>query len=273
MKKVLIRYFTGTGNSLLIARVCQEVCEENGYDVTLSVIDRDTTDELAGLDLVGVVYPVIALAAPRIVRRYLDRLPLTENGPRVFLMATMGGRNEEGWALTEPTGRLAKKGYTVCGTRAITMPNNWVAFNDCTPPEEAERTIGAGEREALAFMGDIIAGTSSQQPFRWPRYGRIGSLVLFWSFRHLGIERLWRHFKANDDCTSCGLCARVCPTGSINMADGGPVWSAACEQCMRCMNLCPARAIEQLDRLFGGSTHRRYRAPGFEPVGGEGRTR
>ena len=48
------------------------------------------------------------------------------------------------------------------------------------------------------------------------------------------------------------------------MLDQQPVWSVGCEQCLRCYNLCPQRAIGQLDWL-GGAGRNRYLAPGFKP--------
>jgi epoxyqueuosine reductase QueG len=48
--------------------------------------------------------------------------------------------------------------------------------------------------------------------------------------------------------------------------DGGrPRWSASCEQCMRCFNLCPKRAIEQLEGIGHGSRRERWMEPHFAP--------
>ena len=73
-------------------------------------------------------------------------------------------------------------------------------------------------------------------------------------------------FQTNEKCTGCGLCARQCPTGSLAMRAGKPVWSETCEQCMRCYNYCPQRAILQLEPLLHGSRRRAHRLPGFDPL-------
>ena len=69
-------------------------------------------------------------------------------------------------------------------------------------------------------------------------------------------------FRATGACVSCGLCARVCPTGNIALADDGrPRWGDACVRCLACVHRCPARAVE-----YGKATERkgRYRHPGLE---------
>ena len=61
----------------------------------------------------------------------------------------------------------------------------------------------------------------------------------------LGVSSLWREFRTDETCDSCGLCEKICPTDSIRIIDNKPSWSKTCEQCMRCVNYCPKQAIFQ----------------------------
>jgi len=72
-------------------------------------------------------------------------------------------------------------------------------------------------------------------------------------------------FRTNEDCNSCGLCAKVCSTQSIIIVNGKPKWKSSCEQCMRCVNFCKQQAIYQ---TYGGSTEgkNRYIEPDFKPL-------
>lgn len=62
-----------------------------------------------------------------------------------------------------------------------------------------------------------------------------------------------KKFYAKDNCTSCGICEKVCNTKCIKV-EGKPVWGDNCSLCLACINLCPVRAIQ-----YGKSTEKRGR--------------
>ncbi|MEF9842080.1 MAG: EFR1 family ferrodoxin, partial [Raoultibacter sp.] len=62
-------------------------------------------------------------------------------------------------------------------------------------------------------------------------------------------------FFATNACIGCGDCERICPTNTITLTEGRPVWSGAeCTQCLACLNRCPAHAIQ-----YGKKTEARTR--------------
>ena len=58
------------------------------------------------------------------------------------------------------------------------------------------------------------------------------------------IRHIDNTFHLNGRCTGCGLCARTCPVGNIEMQNGRPAWLHRCENCLACYNWCPVHAIE-----------------------------
>ena len=124
--------------------------------------------------------------------------------------------------------------------------------------------LASGESKATAAARTFIAGERFEKALHLMKFGPLGSGLMRLSFK-LGVKRLWSKFRTNDDCTSCGLCAGSCPTGSIVMDGGHPRWSKSCEQCMRCFNICPSRAILQLESIGKGSTRERWIEPHFQP--------
>ena len=53
-----------------------------------------------------------------------------------------------------------------------------------------------------------------------------------------------RSFLVDDKCNGCGICARTCPAGNIEIVDKKPVWQNRCESCLACVNWCPKEAIQ-----------------------------
>jgi MauM/NapG family ferredoxin protein len=49
--------------------------------------------------------------------------------------------------------------------------------------------------------------------------------------------------RVGEDCKSCGLCARACPTGTIQEQRGYASDAAECTLCMDCQPACPRQAI------------------------------
>lgn len=74
------------------------------------------------------------------------------------------------------------------------------------------------------------------------KHARFEKLLDLSSFAHLAIGS--NSFRVTDVCISCGLCERICPTGTISMQAGKPVWTDTCVQCVACIHRCPVRAIE-----------------------------
>jgi NAD-dependent dihydropyrimidine dehydrogenase PreA subunit len=46
-----------------------------------------------------------------------------------------------------------------------------------------------------------------------------------------------------DECTGCGVCAEVCPTGAIAVEDVARIEPSACTGCAQCVPECPQGAI------------------------------
>ncbi len=254
--KAALRYFSGTGNSYRVALRCAERLRVGGYEAEEACITRAGGFPTEAR-LVGFCFPVYAFALPRIARKYLQALPRADGATKAFLIMTAGRQDEAGNSLSEGVRLLAKKNYAVVYADVIEMPANWtVAMN---PPgrEDAARIRETGLAKADAIVEAILAGRSFIRGFTYP--SRISKARYYWdhwSFKYVGLANLWRSFTTDADCTGCGTCHAVCPVGSITMAAGRPVWSAACEQCMRCVNMCSRKAISQ--KGYGSTKHRNH---------------
>jgi ferredoxin len=265
--KIELRYFTGTGNSLKVLRTCQDMFVKNKHSVNLSAIKTDEQIETA--DLIGFCFPVYAFGIPRICRKYLNKLQHFENKQNAFVLITAGDSDESGFSIKEATRILEKKNCLIIYTGVIQMPINWTTSpKPPFPPEkeEANKIIEEGLNHTKKMTLEIIAGAQKFHQFNYPkRYSKVKFYSDYVLFKYLGLSNLWRNFKIYESCTGCGICSKICPTGSIKMVDKKPLWTSTCEQCMRCVNYCPSEAIFQ---TMGGDTKgkNKYLEPSFKPI-------
>jgi ferredoxin len=205
------------------------------------------------------------LDIPKIAKVYLEQIPRMENPIPVLFIVTGGNVDNCGWAVESGIRILAERGCTIKIGDLIQMPDNWTPFHSAPDCARSEEIVRAGTDKAAALVRRFLAGEHWIKPRNLRRFGPVGSALLRTLFHKRGVFKLWMFFRVNDQCNGCGRCARACPTGSIVMRDGKPVWSVTCEQCMRCLSYCPTRAILQLEGLLHGSRNRANRLPGFDP--------
>lgn len=251
-----IYWFSGTGNTLLVARRMAEVFQAAGATVTLKRMEKanpETVRPPVGDGLLGLAFPVAAFSTYPLVWRFVERLP-AGGGARVFMVDTLGGFSG---LLVGPLRRLLEsKGYVPVGARQILMPSNYLGR--AKPAAECAGKTQQGLAKAEQYAREILAGRAhwrrlSPLPYGWVR--RIWQLVE----RRMMIPD-GRAFKVScDRCTRCRLCVELCPVRNISLGAGPadlPVFGGVCQQCQRCIACCPAHAIYSA----GGRANGRYRA-------------
>ncbi len=219
--KAELRYFTGTGNSLRVLEICKCIFEQNNILVKMSSIteNQKISDDC---NIIGFCFPVYAFGLPRISRVYLNHLPIQTHPKRVFLLVTCGDPDEVGFALSEGI----KKNYKVTYSDAIHMPANWTTFINPPSKDEALLILNKSAEKSKEIAKNIIENKTYHKPFNVPqKRTKFNVYKEYYSFHKFGIYQMWRMFRTNTDCNSCGLCAKICPTNSINIIKDVPKWS------------------------------------------------
>lgn len=246
----VIYYFSGTGNSLLVAR---DLAAATGARlIPLASLD-ETQAVKADCDALGMVFPVYYGFPPPIVQRFVSRL---ENigDTYLFAVAVFGG----GSGLSFPALRklVRERGGRLAGEFGVHMPQN--AFRK---PWEKYPRIQARWQRHLPHLAHRI----EQQQSGMPVVNRLCYTLLYplipltlpltkKKLAQLGgvspkqeLAELMAHadasFSINDACKGCGSCVRVCPVDNIKLEKKQPVWLHACENCLACYNWCPEQAI------------------------------
>ncbi|GHU53106.1 iron-sulfur protein [Clostridia bacterium] len=227
MKKNIIFYFSGTGNSLVVAR---EIATALGNTDLVSIPDSFGVD-LFNYERIGFVYPIYFGGVPLIVKNFIESLDIPPS--YLFAVATCGGSALNG--LKEINALICAKGHSLNFGTILSMGGNYILLYGKS--EKAE----ASNAQTTKELPDIASAIrdKSQRPCGKPN----PIMTLFTNRFRKGVHKATRTYIVSDNCTSCGLCAKICPVHNIEMKDNKPIFGGKCEQCMACLQFCPQRAI------------------------------
>jgi ferredoxin len=231
-------WFSGTGNTLLVARELAAALRAGGAAVALRRLEAADPTQVNPAHALGLAFPVAVQTTYPLVWRFCRALPTTASAP-AFMVDTLGGYSG---AIVGPLRAvLRRQGYAPVGAREIQMPINCFRRKDAAPRDERVRTRGLAQ--ARAYAEDLLAGKT--------HWGHIPLLPdLFYAL--VGSALMWR-WVAHDGgrikldagrCTGCGLCQQLCPVNNIRLMADLPVRADRCEFCLRCIAFCPTRALD-----------------------------
>lgn len=261
----MVIYFTGTGNSRLVARrLHRRYHPDDTASKKLYALEgdrllhpaRQLIEAEEGENVIW-VFPVYSWGVPPVVLRFIDKVKFKgAEKARHYMVCTCGddvGRTDDQWRK-----HLGRRGWTPRGAFSVTMPNTYVCMKGFdTDPADIE----AGKLAAMpARVDEIIAAIDrrfadsdlTRGSWAWWKTN-----LIYWLFRAFMMSPV--PFKADPaTCTSCGLCARSCPMLNIKMSDRRPQWGPACAMCLRCYHQCPVHAISYGKETSGKG---QYNAP------------
>lgn len=249
--KILIAYFSGTGNTERVAREIGRRLQAKGHETTLGAVEKLSLDNLEDVAL-GIGFPSYGCASPAIVRHFVDNLPLATKPVPAFIFSTHAWSS--GNALTDMAERLAEKNVHTVAREAFKCPSN--GARTFFGPEHFmyKKMVTVDPNLPLrldAFSGKINGKLAifRKKSFDDPGEKTLSNRFLGLFAKHVMEERMYRDFKVLEDkCIGCARCVRQCPDDNLAMENGHAKFlrGTDCLRCMRCISICPADAI-----LFG----------------------
>lgn len=235
-------YFSPTGNTKRL--VCQAASEAARlFQVSCRAISLDLPEErervrtFSAGDLVIVGGPTYAGKLPnKILPTYQEKL--IGKGALAMAVVTYGNRSFDN-ALAELCATLDGNGFRTVAAGAFVGTH---AFSDALAPNRPDEDDWAlmvrltdlavsKIRQTDGMVPHLVVDGDAQAPYYVPK----------------GVDSQPAKFlKAKpktdlEKCVSCGLCARQCPMGSIDL-DQPSVVTGICIKCQRCVRNCPKGA-------------------------------
>jgi ferredoxin len=243
--KTLILYFTGTGNSLMVAKA---IAEGIGSSEILHFSKALSGNLDRHIDVLGFVFPVYWGGLPRIV---LNSMPALKGlGPSyIFSVATHAGGPRE--VLPQLQAELRKNGLDLNAGICLEMPSNYILDYSAPSDVSIQSDLANADKILRGFVERIKSKENYHPKSDFPPFSETSA-----SYRRFiaTVNRSDVDFWADDRCTECGLCELICPVQNIELVEGRPTWSHKCEQCLACINWCPEAAIQ-----YGKQTSKRGR--------------
>jgi ferredoxin len=249
MMSAKIYWFSGTGNSLAVAKALAEKMP----DAVLVPVAKAVNEPIEPAQVIGIVCPVYSWGPPALVARFIRKLKVHSDS-YIFTVMTYAG--SQGGAPMIMRSMLQDRGLDLHAAWGVKMPENFPPLGSAPAPEKQQEINGEAD-EKIAQIAEELKGFPKAHYEATGIFWKALSKMMYPGFRWFLAHRSDRFFRADSKCNGCGLCAEVCPVQDIKMVDGKPTWQGRCEQCYACFHWCPQQAIQ-----YGRSAKvRRYHHP------------
>ena len=240
----MILYFSGTGNSLAIARKIAEAINDQLMPL-IEAVQQDLTSEKR----IGLVFPTYDFNLPPAMPEMISRLKISPKS-YVFTVVTCGSAAGNCiWVLRRI---LREKGIELAYSHKVSVPDNSALAFGRNPNKQ----LGKFKR-VPARMEQIIRELEEESHVL--HYSWFG--LLSWLLGRPAVERGMIHCLGPkviaDKCTGCGTCVRVCPMENIQLVESIKTKDRLsdlkntqiafvgdhCTVCLACVHACAQQAF------------------------------
>ena len=221
-------YFTGTGNSLYVAKQI----EENPLSIP-QVLGQEPLEFTA--DRIGIVAPVYGHEVPPMVKEFMKKAVFHTD--YFYMILTYGNRH--GGAAQLAKGLCGECGITASYINVIWMVDNWLPSFDMEEQKRIDKNV---EGQIAAVLADLNAGR--QMISEVTEADRAAHRQFLENMSRMPADA-WQHLlRVTEACVGCGICEKVCPSASIRVVDGKAThFPGNCQTCLACVHACPQKAI------------------------------
>ena len=223
-----IFYFTGTGNSLYIAK------RFGGELYSIPKVLKGEEDVFED-EKIGIIFPTYGFSVPMIVREFIEKITL--KSPYIFAIMTCGNNN--GDASKWFTSFAKKHNIEVQYSNSIAMVGNHIPLVDIDKQKSLDKNI----EENINRLIDDVSNNRN-----YISKGMVIGPVLRNTLKVINKIKPMdspANFSVNENCIKCSTCIKVCPRANVSYNNSkNIIFGNHCESCLSCVNNCPKKAIQ-----------------------------
>ena len=235
----MIFYFTGTGNSQMVAETIAECLGDRVMSIG-SAMKAGNYSYTIGLDEpVGFVMPTYYYGIPHNIPEFVGKLQLSNQPRYVWTCLTCDGLTAGAGGMLNQL--LRANGLAPSARFSCPVLNNAVVMGHQLPVRNVDMLLDRAQKRSV----NIAQYIKERRTGNFDDCAGMGADYI--TAQHYGMYqkgRKTKHFSVSDDCVGCGICALDCPAEAIALVEGKAAWvKDRCIYCLRCINRCPEKAI------------------------------
>ncbi|MCJ7649382.1 MAG: EFR1 family ferrodoxin [Candidatus Lokiarchaeota archaeon] len=244
-------YFSGTGNSLYMAKTLKEKLDDCELLPIAGLINQSSI--IATSEKVGFIFPVYTWALPKIVADFIEKIDLS-NAKYIFALCTKGGPGRQ-YVIPVMNNLLKPKNKELDAAFLIKVFSA-VIFGGHNPMHSKEKQLKR-IKNAESKLDEIAKKIRNNEKVK----GKKGTIIPMKGEYTSFIEKVNtddENYYTDENCNGCGICQKICPVNNIKLVNDKPEWQHQCQQCLGCLHYCPQKAIQYGEHTPG---RERYNHP------------
>lgn len=235
----MILYFSGSGNSEYVAKYLADKLDDEVISLAPYLKENRTLDITSTKPYI-LVTPVYISVIPLPIEDLLSNSKLIGNNKFYFILTCAGSGVSASYVSAN---RICKKlNMIFMGLIHYTMPQDYLMYFQTLTKEENEKIFSSAIKKipvAIDYIRKEEYLECKKPGLMHKLMSRRCMIVLF-----MKMLNKTKKFNVSENCISCSKCVNVCPTNTIKLVDGKPVWTnKRCLHCTACINRCPKEAI------------------------------
>ena len=244
--KIQILYYSGAGNTKLIAKKIQKNLLSKKYDVSMLRITQNTSNQaLHEADLYIIGFPVYDLNAPELVTNTINNLHFSNK--QILYFCTKAFLSAE--SIKDISEISSKKGYKTIGTLDLFMPATDALALFAKKNSRTEKILKSfHSRKIDNKISKFLKKIDNAKEIRIKKkvYTHLSFLIpakTRKAFHDQYIKYIPEFYSEKDICIQCMLCVKGCPRENIQY-DEGIKFGLNCDMCLACLHHCPVDSIQ-----------------------------